>query len=299
MGAVRGPENSSGVSNFDTDQITGRASTPAPVPVVTRLSDFNRDGRTDWSPAPAPASCGSPRVMAPELPAPAPGGCRLERVQRDRHPCDVTGDGNADVIVRTAAGVLRIHPGNGAGGLRASRQIASGWCGMTAITNAGDMTGDRRRDLLARDAAGRLWLYPMVGNARFQARRLVASGWAGMTAIQGPGDVSGDRRADILAPDRAGSLWLYRGNGAGRVAARTLVGSGWQSMTALVSPGNWNRAGRERPDRAGRRRQAVAPPGQQRRSFRAEASGRQRMGGFSSIAPDRATVGGSDRLHPR
>jgi hypothetical protein len=156
-------------------------------------------------------------------------------------PGDVTGDGNADVIVRTAAGTLRLYPGNGRGGLGASRQVGRGWRGMT-INSAGDMTGDGRGDLLARDAAGKLWLFPVVGNGSIQQGRLVGRGWQGMTSILGAGDLSGDKRADILARDRAGRLWLYRGDGHGRVTRRTLAGArGWQAMTALATPGNLDR----------------------------------------------------------
>ena len=220
-----------------------RVPLPLPPAAVTRLSDFNRDGRTDLV---ARDSAGQLWLY----PGDGAGGFLARRLMgagwntfnRFVTPGDVTGDGNGDVLARNAAGALRLYPGNGAGGLKPSRQIGAGWQNMNAITNAADMTGDGRTDILARDAAGGLWLYPMVGDGKFQPRRLVGTGWAGMTSILGVGDFSGDRRADILGRSATGTLLLYRGGGTGRVSSGVPAGSGWQGMTALVTPGNWDRA---------------------------------------------------------
>lgn len=211
-------------------------------PVVTRLSDFNRDGLTDlvtrdslgrlWLyPGNGAGSFQTRRLI----------GTGWDIMTALVTPGDVTGDGNADILARDSLGRLWLYPGNGTTGLSVRRQIGSGWNIMNAMTNAGDINGAGRPDLLARDTAGVLWLYPLSGNAVFGARTRVGTGWNGYT-IRGPGDFSGDGRADILARDTAGRLWLYRGNGAGRVAARTLAGTGWLGMTALVTPGNWDRA---------------------------------------------------------
>ena len=226
-------------------QITNGTVPPQPpVAAVTKLADFNRDGRTDlvarnsagqlWL-YPGNGAGGSltPKLMG--------GGWNTYTAFLS--PGDVTGDGVADVLARHSGGQLRLYPGNGASGLATSRLVGYGWNGMTAITGAGDMTGDGRADVLARDTAGKLWLYPMSGNGAFQPKRQVGAGWNGMTAILGAGDFSGDEQADILARDSAGRLWLYRGNGVGGASAGTLAGTGWQGMTALVTPGNWDRAG--------------------------------------------------------
>ena len=219
---------------------------PPPPAAVTRVSDFNEDGRTDLV---ARDSAGQLWLY----PGSGTGGfLPRQRMATGWNvftaivtPGDVTGDGNGDVLTRNAAGQLRLYPGNGTLGFTASRLVgAGGWNAMTALTAAGDLTGDARPDLLARDSAGRLWLYPMVGTGTFQTRRLTgSSGWNAMNAIMGAGDLSGDGKADLLARDSAGNLWLYRGNGTGALTARTSAGTGWQAMTALVTPGNWDLSG--------------------------------------------------------
>jgi hypothetical protein len=215
--------------------------TPPATAAVTRLSDFNKDGRTDlvardgagllWLyPGNGAGGFGTRRQM----------GTVWNTMTALLTPGDVTGEGIADILARDTAGRLWLYPGNGAGGFGTRRQIGSGWNIMNAITNAANMNTAGGPDVLARDGTGRLWLYPLSGNAVFGTRVQVGSGWNGYT-ILGPGDVSGDGRADVLARDPAGTLWLYRGNGAGALTARTQVGSGWQAMTALVTPGNWDR----------------------------------------------------------
>jgi len=223
--------------------VTPPASPPpaAPAAPVTRLSDFNRDGRTDLV-----ARDGAGRLWL--YPGNGAGGFLSARQLGSGWngmtalvtPGDVTGDGNADVLTKDALGRLWLYAGNGASAITRGRQIGSGW-GSFTITNAANLNGSGRPDLLGRDSAGRLWLYPLTGNAVFGPRTLIGTGWNGYT-LQGPGDFSGDRRPDILGRASNGSLMLFRGNGAGRVAAGTQAGSGWQTMTALVTPGNWNRA---------------------------------------------------------
>jgi hypothetical protein len=226
-------------------QVTTISITPTTATVsisngVTRLSDFNRDARTDLVARDAAGRLWLyPGNGAGGFGTRSPMGVGWNTMTALLTPGDVNGDAIADILARDTAGRLWIYPGNGTGGFTPRRQIGSGWNIMNAITNAANMNTTGRPDVLARDTAGSLWLYPLSGNAVFGTRARVGSGWNGYT-IQGPGDVSGDGRADILARDPAGSLWLYRGNGAGALTARTPAGSGWQAMTALVTPGNWD-----------------------------------------------------------
>jgi len=212
-----------------------------PTAAVTRISDYNKDGRTDLV---ARDSAGVLWLY----PGNGTGGFLTRRqigtgwkyMTAIITPGDVTGDGKADVIARDSLGRLWAYIGNGANGFSSRKQIGRGWQNYT-ITSAANLNGSGRPDLLARDSVGGLWLYPVSGNAVIGTRTKVGQGWNGYTILS-PGDFSGDGRADILARDAAGSLWLYRGNGAGRVIARTAVATGLKAMTALVSLGNWNRA---------------------------------------------------------
>jgi len=92
-------------------------------------------------------------------------------------PGDFTGDGKADVIVRTSRGLLYLYPGNGSGGWLSRRLIGSGWNIFTAIMSSGDFNGDRRSDLLGRGRDGILWMYPGNGTGGFLPRKLVGTGW--------------------------------------------------------------------------------------------------------------------------
>ena len=91
-------------------------------------------------------------------------------------PGDFNGDGEADVIARTADTSLYLYPGNGSGGWLPRQRIGAGW-NFTSIFSPGDFSGDGKSDLLARRADGSLWLYPGNGVGGFQPRKRVGAGW--------------------------------------------------------------------------------------------------------------------------
>ena len=157
---------------------------------------------------------------------------------------DFNGDGNPDVIVRDANGVLWLYPGNGKNGFLARVQLATGWQTMSAIEGVGDFTGDGHPDVVARDAAGVLWLYPGNGSNGFLARVQLATGWQGMTAISGAADMNGDGHPDLIARDAAGVLWLYPGTGAGALGAPVQLATGLSGMTAIIGSGDFNGDGK-------------------------------------------------------
>jgi hypothetical protein len=106
-------------------------------------------------------------------------------------PGDFTGDGFADLIVRTAAGELRLYRGDGKGGFlnnSTSIQIGrSGWDAFTAIVSPGDFTGDGRTDLIVRTEAGELRLYRGDGKGGFLDKsvstQIGRSGWETLTIV--------------------------------------------------------------------------------------------------------------------
>lgn len=227
---------------FVIDNLVSASSTPAPattppVPTaaVTRLDDFNIDGRTDLVARDAAGALwvypgnGSGGFLSRQQIGVGWGSMSIVT------PGDVTGDGSPDIIAKDSTGRLWLYQGSAS-----RRQIGVGW-GSFTLSAAANMNTAGRPDLLARDSAGVLWLYPMTGNAVFGARVKVSAGWNGFT-IMGAGDMSGDGRADVVARSSAGVLWLFRGTGTGRVLAATRISSGWQSATAMVTPGNWDRA---------------------------------------------------------
>ncbi|MFC9817672.1 FG-GAP repeat domain-containing protein [Streptomyces virginiae] len=149
-------------------------------------------------------------------------------------PGDLTGDGKGDLLSRDSAGVLWLHPGDGAVYTKLGTRIkvGTGWNAYNALVGAGDYSGDGRPDLLARDTSGRLFLYKGTGTstAPFAAREQVATGWDVYDMLVVPGDIDGDSKGDVLARLPNGVMYLYTstGNtGTATFTARSKFGTGW------------------------------------------------------------------------
>ncbi|MEV6207282.1 FG-GAP-like repeat-containing protein [Kitasatospora sp. NPDC051914] len=156
-------------------------------------------------------------------------------------PGDLTGDGKGDLLSRDAAGVLWLHPGDGAVYPRLGTpiKVSSGWNAYNALVGAGDYSGDGRPDLLARDTSGRLFLFKGTGTstAPFAAREQVATGWDVYDMLIAPGDIDGDSKGDVLARVKNGDMYRYSstGNaGTATFAARVKFGAGWNIYTNML-----------------------------------------------------------------
>jgi hypothetical protein len=154
-------------------------------------------------------------------------------------PGDFNGDGFSDVIVRNAAGELRLYRGNGKGSWidpSSNILIGTGWNNFTAIFSPGDFNGDRFSDVIVRNAAGEMRLYRGNGKGSWidpSSNILIGTGWNSFTAIFSPGDWNSDGRADVIVRNAAGELRLYRGNGKGSwidPSSNILIGTGWNSF---------------------------------------------------------------------
>ncbi|MFE9933280.1 FG-GAP repeat domain-containing protein [Streptomyces sp. NPDC005533] len=156
-------------------------------------------------------------------------------------PGDLTGDGKGDLLSRDSAGVLWLHPGDGALVTRfgARVKVGTGWNGYDALVGAGDYSGDGRPDLLARDTSGRLFLFKGTGTATapFAAREQVGSGFDQYDKLFVPGDIDGDSKGDLLCRLPNGVVYRYSSTGkAGTAtfAARVKFGTGWNLYKNLV-----------------------------------------------------------------
>ncbi|WP_457030819.1 FG-GAP repeat domain-containing protein [Kitasatospora sp. P5_F3] len=156
-------------------------------------------------------------------------------------PGDLTGDGKGDLLSRDSAGVLWLHPGDGAVDTKLGTpiKVSSGWNAYNALVGAGDYSGDGRPDLLARDTSGRLFLFKGTGTstAPFAAREQIATGWDVYDMLVVPGDIDGDSKGDVLARAKNGDMYLYAstGNaGTATFAARVLFGRGWNIYTNML-----------------------------------------------------------------
>ncbi|MEU1528270.1 FG-GAP repeat domain-containing protein [Streptomyces fagopyri] len=141
-------------------------------------------------------------------------------------PGDMTGDGRADLLTRSAStGKLYLYANNGAGGFKARSLAGSGFGGYKRLIAAGDLDGDGKNDLLAIDASNELWRFRGTGAGTFTPRSLVFKDWGtSYKDVVGGLDLSGDGRADLVSLDKDGRAWLNRGNGHGGFDNRSQVG---------------------------------------------------------------------------
>ncbi|MFJ5547214.1 FG-GAP repeat domain-containing protein [Streptomyces sp. NPDC093225] len=150
-------------------------------------------------------------------------------------PGDVTGDGRADLIARSAAtGALYRYSGTEAGLLASRVKLTGSYKGYKRITGAGDLNGDGHGDLLLQSRTAQLYRMNGTGRGTFAAPVKLADGWgASYDAVVAAGDLTGDGRADLLARDTSGTVWRYAGTGKGTFGGRVKIATGWQVYKGL------------------------------------------------------------------
>jgi hypothetical protein len=158
---------------------------------------------------------------------------------------DVTGDGQADLLARTAAdGVTQVRPGDGNGGFGQPVSTFAPVAGHDLVTVAGDLDGDGHADLVARDpATGRLDAFLGNGQSGFTVKQLGAD-WGKYDLIDGPGDVNGDGRPDVVARGTEGAFYLLPGvNGVG-FGDPVRIGGTWKGYDTIAGHGDFNGDGK-------------------------------------------------------
>ncbi|MGW3241907.1 FG-GAP repeat domain-containing protein [Streptomyces sp. NPDC001070] len=149
-----------------------------------------------------------------------------------------------DMIVRTAAGQLRLYGGdcesdafmpNGS-----YTSLGTGFQQYNVMTSPGDMTGDGIPDLIARKSStSDVYLYKGTSSGKLSARVRLASKWTGYKKVVGAGDLNGDGIGDLLVQDKANVLWRYNGDGKGHLKPRVKLASGWgASYNAVLGIGD-------------------------------------------------------------
>ena len=161
---------------------------------------------------------------------------------------DLTGDGEADLVVQAADGSVDVRPGTGRGGFGDSVKTSGSLAGHDLVTAVGDLNGDGDNDLVARDtASGGLDAFLGGGAGGFSRKRL-GGDWTGYNLLVGTGDLDGDGRVDVLARDTAGRLWLRPGLtgsvGSGLGDPVQVAGS-WKRYDTVTGFGDFNRDGRK------------------------------------------------------
>ncbi|WP_260607034.1 FG-GAP-like repeat-containing protein [Streptomyces sp. WAC08241] len=215
---------------FVTRPATGRAISSCDIDVSRMDTTENREGV-----APNGFSDHAPVVVRlGDQPAPA------------RVPGDLFGsDGRPDLVTVGTDGKLYVHPGDGAGGVGAPREIGNGGWAGASVSHRGDWTGDGREDLVAR-VGEQLRVYS--GGLDGIPKSPVTVGTVAADAqVVGAGDVTGDGRPDLVVAAE-NKLWLYENDtaaaGKPAVKPRKEIGNGgWAPMT-VTGPGDVTGDGR-------------------------------------------------------
>jgi hypothetical protein len=145
---------------------------------------------------------------------------------------DITGDGHPDLVGQPKGGAMRIYPGDGVSGLRASYVAHAPIRGNHQV-GVGLWNRDGSPDTIVRRGDGTLAMYAGNGPGGLTSAVTVGTGAGRYDAMVGAGDVDGDGRPDLISRQaRTGTLWLLPGTGSG-LAGRRLVGTGFGGYDLL------------------------------------------------------------------
>jgi hypothetical protein len=134
---------------------------------------------------------------------------------------DFTGDGKADLLVRSPNGDAVLYPFNGTSFIGGGGPIVAGKNWKFTAYWAEDWNGDLKADILARSGNGDVFLFAM-GNNTFASPQKVVSGWYFTHFL--PADYTGDSMTDMLARTTSGDIMLIT---LSKPSAPTKVGHGW------------------------------------------------------------------------
>jgi hypothetical protein len=165
-------------------------------------------------------------------------------------------DGHNDVIMRNAAGQLRLVPGLGGGRFGKPRLLAKRWAGYTSTSVTGDLSGDGRPDVVALRGNGYAYLFTNRSRKLFavpRARTYVGSQY---NSVLGAGrDLTGDAYGDVvLRSSRSGQIAILPGRWGGldtallgpfdqakglrRLSSGQMTGSGRADVVGTNAAGN-------------------------------------------------------------
>ncbi|MEV7730367.1 glycoside hydrolase domain-containing protein, partial [Streptomyces sp. NPDC087917] len=157
---------------------------------------------------------------------------------------DITGNGQADLMVLGIDGSIGLRPGSGTG-FGASTTVSSGWQNFLGGPGQGrtyyaDINGDGRKDLLVHGTDGNIGVHLNNGSGTsFGGNVPISSGWQNYLGQAGQGrlsfaDINGDGKADLIIEGTDGTIATHLGSGTS-FGANLPLSSGWQNY--LSQPG--------------------------------------------------------------
>jgi hypothetical protein len=199
---------------------------------ITRLGDFDRDGREDLIARDAATGNlwlypGRSTSLAPRVRIAGAGWNAMREITAVR---DLDKDGFPDVLaVQASTGCLYFYAGRG-NQLMTGRRLGCGWIGYDELTGIGDLNRDGHPDLVARHiGTGTLRLFRGTTGGLLAGTQIGGTGWGKMRSLAGIGDLDRDGYPDLFAVEAStGHLYRYRGSSSGLMTGR-LVGAGWKS----------------------------------------------------------------------
>lgn len=155
---------------------------------------------------------------------------------------DMTGDGNADVVVRERTGRLVLWHGNGRGGLSRRTTLSSAnWNAFDLVGGFGDLTGDGKADLVARRAKDKLvYVYPGTGTGSLTQPYGPYGGFRDVNVLAPVGNVAGNRRVDLVGRASNGDLVVYPHNGRSNLGGTVDTGLVARNTDLLLNVGDWD-----------------------------------------------------------
>jgi hypothetical protein len=135
---------------------------------------------------------------------------------------DMTGDGFPDLMGQPKGAAIRIYPGNGTNGLKAS-YVAHGAIDAGRQVAVGRWDGDGSPDSLFRNG-NKLTLFPGNGPGGLTSPKPLGLNLAPYDWVIGVSDVSLTGHADVILREKAtGYLWLVQGTASGFKTRRFLA----------------------------------------------------------------------------
>jgi hypothetical protein len=196
--------------------------------VLLNVGDWNGDGHGDVMTRSAAngglyllAGNGRDGFAAPVLAGKGFGSVRLLAAVGD-----ITGDGFPDLMGQPAGGAMRIYPGNGNKGFRAS-YVAHSAISSDDQVGVGLWNRDGSPDTMLRRTDGSLTLFSGNGPGGLTGGVKVLTGAARYDWMHGVGDADGDGYPDLIARQRNGNLWLLPGTSSGAIGPRRFVSAGF------------------------------------------------------------------------